>query len=298
MSAGPDSTRVAALHYVYGNVSTFAEYAAKVKALAGNALERGAKVLLFPEYGSLELILAAGEADAPLGGQLAAMEPFLPDFLALFAGIAREGKALVVAPTFPVYAGNSFVNTAHVFCMENGPHVQEKLILTDYERATSVIAAGRGQSCFDTPFGDVGVLVCFDAEFPSPAAKLAQAGAELLLVPSNTDSVAGVSRVRVGAAARALENQCYVVTSTTGGEAGWCGLIDLNHGGPAIFCPPDIAMEESGVVATAGGGDESSWLVADLDLGALREVRRGGEVSIPRHSWEQPVKPAERVSLR
>lgn len=289
---------VASLHYVYGEAGTFAEFAAKMKALAASALEGGAGVLLYPEYGSAELILAANMAWKHASEQFAAIQRFLPDFHDLFRSISRASGALVVAPTFPTATVNGFVNRAHVYWNGEGPYHQDKLVLTNFERASGVLVPGRGQTIFDTPCGPLGVVVCYDVEFPLPARNLAQAGALAALVPSNTDTVTGVNRVRVGAAARALENQLFTVVSTTGGAAPWCAMADANVGGPSIFCPPDCGMPENGVVARLEDAPESRWLLAELDMGLLSGLESVAEVSIPAHWREQPTAPARVVRLR
>ena len=66
-----------------------------------------------------------------------------------------------------------------------------------------------------------GIAICYDIEFPLIAHAMARAGAELILAPSCTDTIAGANRVHVGARARALENQVYVAVAPTVGQAPW-----------------------------------------------------------------------------
>lgn len=298
MSVTGPVLRVAALHYVYGEAGSFGEFAAKMRALSETALDAGAGALLFPEYGSMELVLAAETAWRHPSEQFSSLQRFLPDFHGVFREISEKGRALVVAPTIPVATADGFVNRAHVYFGGEGPFHQDKLVLTNFERASGVLVPGRGQTVFDTPSGPLGVLVCYDVEFPLPARNLAEAGALAALVPSNTDTVTGVNRVRVGAAARALENQLFTVVATTGGAAPWCSMSDANVGGPSIFCPPDCGMPETGVVARLEDADESAWLLAELDMGLLSGLESVAEVSIPAHWGEQPAGSARVVRLR
>ncbi|MCE8472812.1 amidohydrolase, partial [Rhodovulum sulfidophilum] len=114
---------------------------------------------------------------------------------------------------------------------------------------------------FDTALGRIGVLICYDCEFPLLARALVEAGAEILLVPSCTDTLAGYWRVRIGAMARALEGQCVVVQSPTLGEAPWCPAVDVNIGAAAIYGPPDTGFPSTGILAE-GALNAPGWVHA------------------------------------
>ena len=114
-------------------------------------------------------------------------------------------------------------------------------------------------------------------EFPLFARAQAQAGADLILVPSCTDTLAGYHRVRIGCQARALENQCFVAQAPTVGEAPWSEAVDVNVGAAGIYAPPDRGMPDNGVL-TVGELNRPQWVFADLDFEALRRVRDSGQV--------------------
>lgn len=111
------------------------------------------------------------------------------------------------------------------------------------------IAPGDGLKVFDTQLGRLGILICYDNEFPMLARRLAEGGADLILAPSCTDTEAGYHRVRIGAQARALENQIAVLQSPTVGLAAWSQALDENIGRAGLFVPPDHGMPKDGVVA-------------------------------------------------
>jgi len=147
------------------------------------------------------------------------------------------------------------------------------------------------------------VAICYDAEFPLLARAMVEAGAELILVPSATDTLHGWYRVRVGARARALENQCYVVQSPVVGEALWTPSLDVSHGAAAVFGPPDLGFPEDGVVAE-GMVDAPGWVFGEVDLDAVARVRGEGSVFGHAHWGEQlagaavPTLTAEVLDLR
>jgi predicted amidohydrolase len=110
---------------------------------------------------------------------------------------------------------------------------------------------------------------------------------ELLLVPSCTDAEHGYYRVRIGAQARALENQCYAVQAPTVGEAPWSPAVDINRGAAGIYGPPDRGFPGDGVVAN-GTMDAAQWVYGEVDLARVAELRADGGVLNARHWAEQP----------
>jgi predicted amidohydrolase len=140
--------------------------------------------------------------------------------------------------------------------------------------------ARRAAQVFDTALGRIGVLICYDAEFPLLGRALIEAGVEILLVPSCTEALSGYWRVRIGAMARALEGQCVVVHSPTVGPAPWSPAVDMNTGAAAIYGPPDLGFPETGVLAE---GDAER-----ARLGHGRGRPRRGRAGAPRRRGFQP----------
>ncbi|SOC95063.1 Carbon-nitrogen hydrolase, partial [Rhizobium sp. AN5] len=131
-------------------------------------------------------------------------------------------------------------------------------------------------------------LICYDNEFPMLGRKLAELGVELVLAPSCTDTLAGAYRVRIGAQARALENQYAVLSSPTAGEAPWSPAVDENRGRAALYVPSDYGMPASGIVAESQSDavTHSTLLIADIDLAAVAKLRTEGQVAT-RRDWPE-----------
>jgi predicted amidohydrolase len=83
---------------------------------------------------------------------------------------------------------------------------------------------------------------------------------------------------RVGAQARALENQAYVVQSPTIGEAPWSVAVDVNVGSAAFYAPPDLGPKEDGIVVQ-GALNLAHWIYAELDLTAIDGIRQNGSLA-------------------
>ena len=166
--------------------------------------------------------------------------------------------------------------------------------MTRFERETWDVVPDGPLTLFDTPLGKIGVVICYDSEFPLLARALIDAGAEILLAPSCTDSPAGFTRVRLGAMGRALENQCITVHSPTVGSCDFCPAVDENHGRAAIYGPPDHGFPASGILAETPL-NVAGWAYADIDLAAIHTLRRDGGVLNHLHWAEQNERTAKPV---
>lgn len=279
---------IAAAAYPLTFLTDFAAYEAKLAAWVGDAVARGAELLVFPEYGAMELAALGG---AEVAGDLERALHEVARWRGAVDGVhlrlaAAHGVHILGAsgPVFPA-AGARPVNRATLYGPGGIVGHQDKQMMTRFEREIWFVEPGDGLRVFDTPLGRIGVLICYDSEFPLLARRMVEAGAEVLLVPSCTDSVAGFTRVRVGAMARALENQCVTVQAPTVGLADWCPAVDENVGRAAIYGPPDRGFPETGILAETAM-DAPGWAVAAVDLAKVHAVRREGAVLNHLH-WDE-----------
>ncbi|HEY0212802.1 MAG TPA: carbon-nitrogen hydrolase family protein [Paenirhodobacter sp.] len=271
----------------------WAAYEAKARHWVMTA---AADLLVFPEYGAMELASLGGvavAADLTLAlEQVAALRPRMDD---LFDRMARETGRHILAPSGPVIQDGQRLNRATLFGPQGRIGHQDKAMMTRFEREIWQVSAGNGLTLFDTALGRIGVVICYDSEFPLLARALCAAGAEILLVPSCTDTVAGYWRVKVGAMARALENQCVVVQSPTVGDALWCPAIDENRGAAAIYGPSDRGWPDTGIIAE-GGLDQPGWVRATVDLDLVTQSRTDGAV-LPFAHWPEQGAQATRITV-
>ncbi len=276
------------------------DYVGKLRLWVRSAAEEGAELLVFPEYGAMELASLAGEEIAgDLARSIDAVSERIDDVDGLHASLAREFGVHIAAATAPVRLEDGrAVNRARLFAPDGTQGHQDKLIMTRFERDEWMISPGDGVRVFDTALGRIGLLVCYDAEFPLIARAMVEAGAELLLVPSCTETARGYWRVRVGAQARALENQCISVQAPTVGDAAWSPAVDANVGAAGVFGPPDKGFPENGVIAL-GKMNDPGWTYAEVSLEDVRAVREDGTVLNHRHWTEQDdrLAPVETVRL-
>ena len=271
--------RIASAQYPIDFVGDWPTYRHKIGAWVEKAAANQAQLLLFPEYFSMELAsLFPAAVYRSLPGQLEAMQTLVYDFIALFQELAAKHRLHIVAGTLPVrQADGSYRNRCYWFFPDGHREYQDKLQMTRFENERWGISGGDAITLFETPFGKAAVSVCYDSEFPLIARRQVEAGADLILVPSCTDTLAGFHRVQIGSRARALENQCYVVQSSTVGVADWSEAVDINHGAAAVYTPADYGFPDTGILVT-GALNQPQWVYADLDPVALRDVRLNGQV--------------------
>lgn len=171
--------------------------------------------------------------------------------------------------------------------------------MTPFEREWGV-AAGSPLRVFDTALGRIGIAICYDVEFPLLVRAMAEAGAEIVLVPSCTERRSGFNRVRTGCLARALENTILTVQSPTVGDALWSPAVDRNCGAAGLYVPAEHDVSDTGILVE-GRIDEPGWVVGTADLARLRRLREGGEMHNASDWTLQPgagpAAPVEVVSL-
>jgi len=283
--------RVAAAQYPIDALADWDAYAAKLARWVEQAAQAGAALAVFPEYGAMELASLDPATMGDLQGSIETVSALLPRVDALHSKLAAEHAIWIVAASAPrKRADGRFVNTARLFSPSGASAHQDKLMMTRFEREEWGIVGGDQLNLFDTPLGKLAVLICYDSEFPLLARAAVETGAQVLLVPSCTETMRGYWRVRLGSQARALEGQCFAVHSPTVGEAAWSPAVDYNRGAAGIYGPPDrheaFAMPEDGVLAI---GEESAaqWVYADLDLAQVATLRADGGVLNTRDWVEQ-----------
>lgn len=280
--------KVAACQYHIDLLESWDAYAAHLTALCEEAAGQGAELLLLPEYAGLVLsgqLPAAERGD--LHASIAGIQPLVPRWLELCESLARRLKVHLQPGSVAVRdADGVYRNRAWLFGPDGCLGSQDKLIMTRFEREQWHIGPGSGLQVFDSALGRLGVLICYDNEFPLLARTLAEAGVDLILAPSCTDTEAGFHRVRIGAQARALENQIAVLQAPTVGLAPWSPALDENIGRAALYVPSDYGMPANGVIAESEElcPARSRWLIVELDLGAVRRLREQGQV-FTRRDW-------------
>ena len=273
--------RIAAAQYPIDWLDSLDDWKTKTREWVDRASSRGAELLVFPEYGSMELASLFGtEVAGDIHASVTAMGDLLPDVNTHWRELAASSGAHILAPSFPERDATGAVrNVARLFTPAGACGEQAKIVMTRFEGERWGFVGGGPIRVFETALGRIAIDICYDVEFPAIARAQAEAGAWLILAPSTTEGVMGASRVAIGAAARALENQCYVATAPTSGRASWSAAVDVNRGAARVVCPPDIGFAETGLLAV-GEMDAAQWVYAEVDPGLVTSARADGDVLI------------------
>ncbi len=272
--------KIAAAAYPIDWHNRWNDYVGKLRVWVRTATEQGAELLVFPEHGALELASLAGEENAADPQRaIDAVNARIKDVDELHGSLAREFNVHICAASGPLRRSEDRkpVNRARLFAPDGSVGVQDKLMMSRYEREEWGVSPGETLRVFDTALGRIGILVGYDCEFPMIARTMAEAGAEVLLVPSCTKTMSGYWRVRIGAMARALENQCIVAHAATVGPADWLPMATQNHGAAAVYGPPDTGFPDDGIIAI-GKPDVAGWVYGEASLDAVRKARAEGTV--------------------
>lgn len=278
------TVKIATSAYDFDWFESFADYEAKITRWVEAAAD--CDLLVFPEYGAMELASLGGpEIAADLEKSLYEVARHETDRDRLHCKLAAKHGLYILAASGPAFEESRPYNRAVLFGPEGRIGHQDKQIMTRFEREDWDVIGNPGLKLFETPIGKLGILICYDSEFPLLGRVLADAGAEIILVPSCTDTIAGFNRVKIGAMARALEGQCVLVQSPTVGNVDWNPAIDENRGIAAIYAPADGLWPESGILAE-GHLDVPGWIKAEIDLDRVAQSRADGRV-LPFKHWPE-----------
>lgn len=273
---GQRKVRVACVQYQMRKVSAFAEFARQVSYFVDVAADYQSDFVLLPELFSVQL-LSRLDAVSPQEG-MKKLAAYTPRFRKLMSDLARKYGLTIIAGSHPVFVGDKLLNIAHV-CLPDGSIVEQpKLHVTPNERKWWGIRGGQALGIIETPKAKIGVLICYDVEFPEAVRHLADSGAEILFVPFCTDNRQGYLRVRYCAQARAIENQIYVALAGNVGNLPDVANMDVQYGQAAVFTPSDFAFARDGIAAEADSNEETV-LICDLDLDSLHAARSAGTVT-------------------
>lgn len=275
--------RVATAAYPLDQLTSWAQYEDKLHSWVAQASSAGASLAVFPEYAAMELATLDGpDVAADLEQSIHATSAYLGAADALHAKLAADMGIHILAGSAPVARNTGRpVNRARLFAPNGTSGAQDKQIMTRFEAEEWDIVPGDPLQLFDTEIGRIGVLICYDSEFPMLGHALRDA--DVILVPSVTEALTGYSRVRIGSQARALEQQCVTVMSSIVGGADWSEALGSTVGAGGIFGPPDVGFPETGVFAQ-GTLNEPGWTFAEVDLEAIAYVRADGGV-LNRRDW-------------
>jgi predicted amidohydrolase/GNAT superfamily N-acetyltransferase len=271
----PRAIRVSTVQYQMRKLTSFEGFKRHIRYFVDVAKEYDSDFVLFPELLTAQL-MSYLKTKTPLDA-IRKLTTLTPKVDRLFKGLAKEFQIAIIGGTHPIKAGKVIENVASLYLPDGTVHRQPKIHITPNERRAWGIEGGSTLKVFDTPKARVGILVCYDSEFPEAARYLADQGAEVIFVPFCTDDRQAYLRVRYCCQARAVENQVYVVMSGTVGNLPDTENMDIQYAQSAVLSPSDFEFARDGILAEAMPNIETV-ITTDLDFEALQEAINSGSV--------------------
>jgi predicted amidohydrolase/GNAT superfamily N-acetyltransferase len=273
----PQTVRVAAVQYQLRALRTFEEFAQQVEYFVDVVADYKADFAVFPELFTLQL-LSIENRKVPAAEAIAALTNYTARYKELMSGLAVSYNVNIIGGSHPSREADGEVyNSCYVFLRDGSIYQQAKVHPTPNERYWWNIRGGQQVTAVETDCGPIGVLVCYDCEFPEMVRYLIDQGAAILFVPFCTDERQSYMRVRYCAAARAVENQCFVVLAGNVGNLPNVENMDIQYSQSCVLTPCDFPFARDGIAAEAAPNVEMV-AIADLPLDSLYAARQGGTV--------------------
>lgn len=275
-SLGKAVIRVAAVQYQLRQISSFDEFAQQCEYFTRLSSEYRCDFVTFPELFTLQL-LSLEEAELPANLAVERLSTYTPRLTEMFADFARRYQVNIIAGSHLTRLNQRNENISLVFLRDGSILHQGKIHPTPNERRIWEIEGVDHLSAIESDCGSIGVLICYDNEFPELARRLVDQGVEIIFAPFCTDDRQGYLRVRYCAQARAVENQVYVVLAGNVGNLRGVQNMAIHYAQSGIFTPCDYGFARDGIAAEAAVNNEAI-IMADLPLAPLRHARKQGTV--------------------
>ena len=230
---------------------------------------------LFPEFFNAPLM--ADNNHLPESEAIRELAKYTPEIVQKFLELAISYNINVITGSMPEIRNELLYNVGYICKRDGTTERYEKLHVTPDEAKVWGLQGGSELKTFDTDCGKVGVLICYDSEFPELSRLLADEGMDILFIPFLTDTQNGYSRVRHCAQARAIENECYVAIAGSVGNLPKVHNMDIQFAQSMVFTPCDFSFPANGIKAEATTNTEMI-LIADVDIDLLRELNQFGSV--------------------
>ena len=264
--------RIASIQYHLKKIENFDEFEQQVRFVLSSAAEYNPHYVLLPELFTTQLLSFVEQN----GGRetIRKLVDFTAQYVDLMKELTEQYKFYLIGGTHPTMRDGKLFNTGYLFTPNGKIFTQDKVHRTRWEKDYWEMDAGNEFKVFKTEYAPISILICYDIEFPEAARLVSDAGAEIIFVPSCTDDRQGYLRVRYCSQARAIENQIFVVMTSTVGNLP-VESMNLHYGQAAILTPSDFPFSRDGIAAE-GMINHEQIVISDLELDLLDENRLKG----------------------
>jgi predicted amidohydrolase/GNAT superfamily N-acetyltransferase len=268
--------RLGLVQWQMRSYKTFDDLIEQVEYFVDAVSDYKSDFVLFPEFFNAPLMAAYNHL--PVAKAVRELAEYTIRIRDKFLELAISYNINIISGSMPLIREDGHLYNVGYLCRRDGSYEEyEKIHVTPDEGKAYGMVGGNKIQTFDTDCGKIGVLICYDVEFPELGRLLADEGMNILFVPFLTDTQNGYSRVRHCARARAIENECYVAIAGCVGNLPKVHNMDIQFGQAAVFTPCDFAFPTNGIKAEATPNTEMI-LIADVDMDLLKELHIYGSV--------------------
>jgi predicted amidohydrolase/GNAT superfamily N-acetyltransferase len=270
------NVRVGILQWQMRLTNSFEAWLGQVEYFVDTMADYQADFVLFPEFFNAPLMGLGDQSNQHQAIRFLAT--YADQTIDAMSQFAVTYNINIIAGSIPELEGDVLHNNAYLCRRDGTIDVQPKIHITPHERRDWVIEGGDSLRVFDTDAGKIGILICYDVEFPELSRLLAEQDMEILFVPFWTDTKNAFLRVQRCSQARAIENECYVAIGGSVGNLPQVQNVDIQYAQSAIYSPSDFAFPYNAVMAESTPNTEMA-IVADLDLDRLIQLKHQGSVT-------------------
>ncbi|MFC2113806.1 bifunctional GNAT family N-acetyltransferase/carbon-nitrogen hydrolase family protein [Bacteroidota bacterium] len=230
---------------------------------------------LFPEFFNAPLMAEFNHL--PESEAIRNLARFTEPIKNKFQEFAISYNINIITGSMPLVEEDKLYNVGYLCRRDGSIDIYRKIHITPNELSYWGMTGGNEIKTFNTDCGKIGILICYDVEFPELSRLMSKEGMQILFVPFLTDTQNGFTRVKRCAQARAIENECYVAIAGSVGNLPKVNNMDIQYAQSAVFTPADFAFPSTGIKGEATPNTEMT-LIVDVDLNLLKELHNFGSV--------------------
>ncbi|MBU3950690.1 MAG: bifunctional GNAT family N-acetyltransferase/carbon-nitrogen hydrolase family protein [Proteobacteria bacterium] len=236
--------------------------------------------ILFPELFNAPLMAEFNHLSIPL--TIRKLAEFTDPIRDKFIEFAIKYNINIITGSMPYIVDGKLYNSGFLCRRDGSWERYDKIHVTPAEKRNWIMTGGDKIKVFNTDCGKIGIMICYDVEFPEYARLLADQGMNILFVPFLTDTQNGYTRVRHCAMARAIENECFVAIAGAVGNLAKVNNMDIQYAQSALFTPADFGFPTTGIKAEATPNSEMT-LIVDVNIDLLTKLHNQGSVNTMRN---------------
>ncbi len=158
--------KMASCQYPIEKINSINDWISKTEQWIKEAQKNNCEVILFPEYGCMELTsLFSSDDQKSLDRQLIELQKIFPTYFNTFQNFAKKYNLLIISPSFPQFLDGKYINRCHIFFPDGKHDYQDKIMMTRFEdEIWGITSSHEDFKIFEYKKMKFGINICFDGE--------------------------------------------------------------------------------------------------------------------------------------